>query len=92
VAYRNYKTIEGLQIPGILEIGSGSGKVADRMVIENIALNPPLEDTLFARPGNAHRRTMATVDIEPPRTDPRQAFGAFPTSPAPPRPADSAPK
>jgi hypothetical protein len=77
VSYRDYKTIEGLKIPGILEIGSGSGKTADRMVIENIALNPPLEDTLFARPSDAHRRRMVTVDIKGP-PDPRQAFRPTP--------------
>ena len=95
VFYRDYKTIEGLEIPGILEIGSGSGKVADRMVIENIALNPPLEDTLFARPGSAHRRRVATVDIEPPPVDPRQAFHPVSPPQAPPvqaPPADSRPK
>ena len=96
VFYRNYRTIEGLQIPGILEIGGGSGKPTDRMVIENIALNPPLEDTLFARPNNAHRRRMATVDIEAPPVDPRQAFGR-PDAPAQapallPAPAASPPK
>jgi outer membrane lipoprotein-sorting protein len=79
VFYRDYKSIEGLQIPGVLEIGGGSGKVADRLVIENIALNPPLEDKLFTRPDNAHRRRMATVDIEAPPVDPRR--NAFETPP-----------
>ena len=86
VFYRDYKTIEGLKFPGILEIGGGSGQVADRMVLEDIALNPPLEDRVFARPERAHRRRMATVDIEAPPSDPRQAFGPMTAPPGPPGP------
>jgi outer membrane lipoprotein-sorting protein len=77
VVYRNYKTVEGLQIPSVLEIGGGSSssQATARMVIEKIALNPPLDDKVFAKPNEARRRRMATVDIEPPAVDPRQAFG-----------------
>jgi hypothetical protein len=45
------------------------------MVIEKIALNPPLDDKDFAKPREAHRSRMATVDMTPPASDPRQAFG-----------------
>jgi len=31
-------------------------------VIEKIALNPPLDDRMFARPGGPHRRHMVTID------------------------------
>ncbi|HEX4152444.1 MAG TPA: hypothetical protein VHY75_09600 [Steroidobacteraceae bacterium] len=75
VFYRNYQTVGGLKIPGMLEIGVGSNKVPDRMVIERIALNPSLDDKAFGRPANAHRRRMATVDIQAPNIDPRNAFG-----------------
>jgi len=62
VSYRDYKSIEGLQIPSVLEIGTGSGRAPDKMVIEKIALNPPLDDRMFARPGGPHRRHMVTID------------------------------
>jgi outer membrane lipoprotein-sorting protein len=75
VVYRDYKTVEGLQIPSILEIGGGGGKPPARMVIEKIALNPPLDDKIFTKPKEAHRSRMATVDMTPPAPDPRQAFG-----------------
>ncbi len=75
VAYRDYKLVEGLQSPSILEIGGGGGKPPAKMVIEKIALNPPLEDKEFTRPNGAHRSRMATVDMTPPAQDPRQAFG-----------------
>jgi hypothetical protein len=75
VVYRNYKTVEGLQIPSILEIGGSTEQPSARMVIEKIALNPPLDDKVFAKPKEAHQRRMAIVDVQPPATDPRQAFG-----------------
>jgi hypothetical protein len=75
VGYRDFKTIEGLQIPSILEIGGGAGTPSARMVIEKVALNPPLKDKDFTKPGDRHRGRMATVDIPAPSSDPRQAFG-----------------
>ena len=80
VAFRDYQTVEGLKVPGTLEIGAGpagadSGRVPDRMVIERIALNAPLDDKTFDRPGGGRRPRMATVEITPPPMDPRQAFG-----------------
>ncbi|HEY4971517.1 MAG TPA: hypothetical protein VII35_16585 [Steroidobacteraceae bacterium] len=79
VVYRDYKTIEGLQFPSVLEIGGGGGKPPARMVIEKIALNPPLDDKAFTRPNGAHRSRMATVDMTPAAQDPRQAFGRMGT-------------
>jgi hypothetical protein len=75
VVYRDYKGVDGLQIPSVLEIGGGGGKPPAKMVIEKIALNPPLDDKDFAKPREAHRSRMATVDMTPPAPDPRQAFG-----------------
>lgn len=75
IVYRDYKTIEGLQIPTVLEIGGGAGKPSARMVIEKVGLNPPLDDKVFSKPRDAHHSRMATVDIPGPATDPRQAFG-----------------
>jgi hypothetical protein len=91
VLYRSYQTVDGLQIPGTLEIGGGPRTAAARMVIEKIALNPPLDDKVFANPGGTRRRQMATVDVKPPAGDPRQAFGPTGTAgiaapqPGPPR-------
>lgn len=74
VMYRNYQSVEGLKIPGTLEILAGANSSVNRMVIDKIALNPPLDDKVFAKPEDRHRRHMATVDIEGPPTDPRNAF------------------
>ncbi|GAC1664262.1 MAG: hypothetical protein NVS9B2_01580 [Steroidobacteraceae bacterium] len=65
VFYRNYQTVDGLQIPMLLEIGVGSGRRPDKMVIDKIALNPPVRDDAFVKPAGARRGRMATVDVEP---------------------------
>jgi hypothetical protein len=80
VFYRHYKSVEGLQIPSVLEIGVGSGKVPDKMVIENIALNQPLDDEVFAKPGISRRHRMAT-------SDPNAVPGSRPVPAAPDAPA-----
>ncbi len=50
VFYRNYQTIEGLQIPLIIESHDGNSKAVDKMVIAKVLLNPPLDDQVFAKP------------------------------------------
>jgi hypothetical protein len=70
VTYRNYQTVNGLQVPGTLEIGGGPSTPLARMVIDKIAFNPPLDDKLFSKPSDPRHRRMATVDIEPPGPNP----------------------
>jgi len=65
VYYRDYKNVDGLQIPGTIETGVGSGKPPDRMVIEKVALNPALDDRMFAKPGAPSRRHTVTIEAEP---------------------------
>ena len=50
VFYRNYKTIDGLQIPLMIESGADIAKASDKMVIDKVVLNPPLEDKVFTKP------------------------------------------
>jgi len=65
ILYRDYKTIEGLRIPGVMEIGVGSARVPDKMIIEKVALNAPLDPKTFTRPGGMKRRGPTFVDINP---------------------------
>jgi hypothetical protein len=51
--YRDYKTFDGLLIPSIIETVSGAGHAPDRMVIERVVVNAPLDDARFAKPGTA---------------------------------------
>jgi len=76
VYYRNYRTIEGLQIPHLIESGAGTGKATDKMVIDRILLNLPLEDLVFAKPGMPGRRK--TVSAE---SGSRQAVRQTPSGP-----------
>lgn len=50
VFYRNYQTIEGLQMPLLIESSAGNGKATDKMVIAKVLINPPLDDRMFAKP------------------------------------------
>ena len=55
VVYRHYQTLEGVQMPMIMETGTVSASASandatDRMVIDQVVVNPPLEDALFAKP------------------------------------------
>ena len=68
VMYRDYKTFDGLLIPSVIETVSGAGHTADRMVIERVVVNSPLDDARFAKPGTpSHNRkaakTNATADV-----------------------------
>ena len=66
VYLRNYKAFDGLQIPFTIETGApGGGPAVDRLVIERIAVDPPLADGMFARPGLRTSRRGITVDTRP---------------------------
>lgn len=62
VYYRDYRTMEGLQIPFTIESGVGAGKVADKMLIDKILLNPPLEDQMFAKPNVPWKSNAVPID------------------------------
>ena len=64
VFYRNYKTIEGLQIPLVIESGADITRASDKMVIDKVALNPPLDDMAFAKP-NIPMSNAVSVVAEP---------------------------
>lgn len=65
VFYRDYRTVEGLQIPLVIESGAATGKATDKLLIERIALNPELDERLFAKPNVPLRRNAATVGAGP---------------------------
>jgi hypothetical protein len=62
---RNYQTIGGLQIPLLIETGDGIAQIPDKMLIEKVLLNPPLEDSNFAKPNLPQRRNSVTVNATP---------------------------
>lgn len=57
--YRDYRTVDGLRLPFLIESGVGSGKTPDRMIVDRVAFNVPLADNRFARPLVPRRHTIA---------------------------------
>lgn len=65
VFYRDYRTVEGLQIPFMIESKADKAAATDKMVIEKVLLNPPLEDAVFAYSGSHGRGKMAGAGTGP---------------------------
>jgi hypothetical protein len=56
---REFKDFGGLQIPTVIEADSPTkAGSSDKMVIEQVAINTPMDDQIFERPGSG-RRTRA---------------------------------
>ena len=63
VLLRDYREFEGLTMPTVVETGSAPGRPSSRLVIERVALNPPLDDSVFTRPmAPLSRRAGVVVD------------------------------
>lgn len=68
VYLRDYRTIEGLTMPFVIETGSGAGGDPDKMIIEKIAINPTLQASQFAKPatpGGRHRGVVVDTTKMP---------------------------
>jgi outer membrane lipoprotein-sorting protein len=53
IYYRDYKSVNGLMVPYVLETavqGVQGATLSHKMTIENVVVNPKLEDSLFAKP------------------------------------------
>lgn len=48
--FRDYKQVDGVMLPYVLETIVDGVRGTEKIVIEKIALNPPLDDTRFAKP------------------------------------------
>jgi outer membrane lipoprotein-sorting protein len=63
VLMRDYREFAGLQIPTTIETAGTAQRPAHKLVIERVALNPELDDSMFAKPEvHATRRRSVTVD------------------------------
>lgn len=77
VFYRDFRTVDGLQIPMSIETGVGSSMPPDKMTIERISLNLALDDRVFAKPGaQARRDPLATGTLPGPEVWRRPARSA----------------
>lgn len=59
MSFEDYRPVDGLMLPFVIETGGGPGAAADRMQIEAVLLNTPLEDSSFENPAGPrpHHRT-----------------------------------
>ncbi len=57
VTYGDYRTVDGLKIPFLIETGGGPGAKRDKVQIETVALNAPVDDARFGNPAAAHAST-----------------------------------
>lgn len=65
VRYREYKEVEGLALPSVIEIGGAANSKPDRMVIERVALNPEIDDRDFDGLGVPRDRATAQSRTAP---------------------------
>ncbi|GAB3626129.1 hypothetical protein PTE30175_00873 [Pandoraea terrae] len=66
VYYRDYRTVEGLKIPFMIESGVVTATATNKLVIDKLTLNQPLEDRLFEKPVvPSGASTSAGVDTWP---------------------------
>ena len=78
VTYADYHDVDGLKIPFLIETGGGQGTAPDRMRIDRVLLNAPLDDSVFANPAAARRR--AAWPTIAPRASTSPAPSARPTA------------
>ncbi|HUX90501.1 MAG TPA: outer membrane lipoprotein-sorting protein [Gallionellaceae bacterium] len=50
IYYRDYQTVNGLTMPHVLETIDEGGQKSHKLYIEQVAINQPIEDKLFAKP------------------------------------------
>jgi outer membrane lipoprotein-sorting protein len=64
VSYRDYKAFEGLELPTTIETSADKDKPANKLVIDEVLLNPPLDPRVFTKPqtvsGSRHGTTVDT--------------------------------
>ncbi len=65
--YRDYRVVEGLALPSVIEIGGQAGTKRDRMLIDQVALNPKVSDAAFGRPGGVPQSHEVVVRPSTPR-------------------------
>jgi hypothetical protein len=63
--YGDYHTVEGLRIPFLITTGGGTGTTPDKMQLETVVLNAPLDDSTFGNPAAPHPRHQVRSSVAP---------------------------
>ncbi|MGF6758167.1 LolA family protein [Paraburkholderia sp. GAS42] len=64
VTYGDYRSVNGLQIPFAIESGAAASGKHDKLTLDKVTLNPPLDDMMFTRPPSQGHRNSASVNAE----------------------------
>jgi cytochrome oxidase Cu insertion factor (SCO1/SenC/PrrC family) len=75
--FRDYRNVDGLMIPHVLETVVDGVSGSEKIVVEKVAINPPLADARFERPSPPVVLTATVLSAEP-----SQANGAEGAQPA----------
>ena len=74
VVYGDYRSVDGVQIPSVIETVANTGGAPDKMTIDRIVVNSPLEDATFTKAGtsNTHSgvRQRTARQSPPPNPEP----------------------
>jgi hypothetical protein len=79
--YGDYRTVEGLRIPFVITTGGGPGTTPDRMQLETVVLNAPLDDSTFGNPAARDPRHQVRSSVAP-RGPAPSAPSTSPTAPS----------
>ncbi len=63
---REYRTVDGLVLPAVIETGNSSSEDANKMVVEKVFVNPTLQDSLFEKPASprgAHNGVLLDTTV-----------------------------
>jgi len=64
VKYGDFRSVDDVQIPFTIEsVATAAGK-SDKLTIEKVSINPPLDDWIFTRPASQNRRNSVSVNAE----------------------------
>ncbi|MEX3858883.1 hypothetical protein AB3X94_33370 [Paraburkholderia sp. BR10923] len=64
VMYRDFRDVDGVRIPFVIESGPVGTDRKDRLVIEKVTLNPPLDRLTFAKPVWQGRHASVTIGAD----------------------------
>jgi hypothetical protein len=84
IYYRDFKNFNGLMIPTVMDIGVGTGRTPDRMIIERVLLNPHIDAQTFERPGAPRRQGPETMRARFNTPPPMRRVPQLPPAPQPP--------
>jgi hypothetical protein len=81
--YGDYRDVEGLKLPFLIQTGGGPAATPDRMQIERVVLNAPLDDAGFSNPAapRPRHRGLPGEAAPAPAATPTTASGVAGTGP-----------